>query len=306
MITKLFTDMKNANILVPIDFSDLSYKALESAVTFAKLFDGAITPFHSYVSMSDVDIPETSKSSEKLFKDHEQLEKKLAAKLDQKANQYVDSEFLNKGMVHVGNPAEAIIEAAQNFDLIVMTTHGRTGFSRLIMGSVAEKVIRFAPVPVVVVEEKSRIEPLQKILLTTDFSEYSLKAVPFARSIAEASKARLDIIHVVSFEQFGSIPQIQAATDTKKKQMRELVEERFIDIKDLMKTDVVSTQRSIHEKITNIVHKGEYNLVIMATIGRTGLEYLRLGSTASNVVRHVENAVFTVNPRRLKGADKKS
>ncbi|MBP3193629.1 universal stress protein [Natronogracilivirga saccharolytica] len=298
--------MKNANILVPIDFSELSYKALESAVTFAKLFDGAITPFHSYVSMSDVDIPETSKSSEKLFKDHEQLEKKLAAKLDQKASQYVDSEFLNKGMIQVGNPADAIIEAAQNFDLIVMTTHGRTGFSRLIMGSVAEKVIRFAPVPVVVVEEKSSIAPLEKILLTTDFSEYSLKAVPFARSIAEASKARLDIIHVVSFEQFGSIPQIQAATDTKKKQMRELVEERFSDMKDLVKTDVVSTQRSIHEKITKIVHKGEYNLVIMATIGRTGLEYLRLGSTASNVVRHVENAVFTVNPRRLKGADKKS
>ncbi len=298
--------MKNANILVPIDFSELSYKALESAVTFAKLFDGAITPFHSYVSMSDVDIPETSKSSEKLFKDHEQLEKKLAAKLDQKASQYVDSEFLNKGMIQVGNPADAIIEAAQNFDLIVMTTHGRTGFSRLIMGSVAEKVIRFAPVPVVVVEEKSSIAPLEKILLTTDFSEYSLKAVPFARSIAEASKARLDIIHVVSFEQFGSIPQIQAATDTKKKKMRELVEERFSDMKDLVKTDVVSTQRSIHEKITKIVHKGEYNLVIMATIGRTGLEYLRLGSTASNVVRHVENAVFTVNPRRLKGADKKS
>ena len=298
--------MKNANILVPIDFSELSYKALESAVTFAELFDGAITPFHSYVSMSDVDIPDTSSSSEKLFKDHEQLEKKLKKKLDQKAAQYVDSKYLNDGIVQVGNPADAIIEAAQNFDIIVMTTHGRTGFSRLIMGSVAEKVIRFAPVPVVVVEEKSNISPLKKILLTTDFSEYSLKAVPFARSIAEASKARLDIVHVVSFEQFGSIPQIQAATDTKKKQMKELIDERFDDMQDQVKTEVVSTQRSIHEKITKIVHKGEYNLVVMATIGRTGLEYLRLGSTASNVVRHVENAVFTVNPRRLKGAGKQS
>ncbi len=293
--------MKNVNILVPLDFSELSIKALEAAEVFAELFDGAITPFHSFISLSDVDMPDVS-SQEELAAGHEELEKKLVNKLNKTAAGKVNAKFLNDGLVQVGNPADAIVEAARNYDLIVMTTHGRTGFSRLIMGSVAEKVIRFAPVPVVVVEEASRVKPLKKILLTTDFSDYSLKAVPFARSIAEASGARLDIVHVISFEQFGSIPQIQAATDTRKKQMRELVEERFGDMKEQVHSDVVSTRRSIHEKITNIADSGGYNLVVMATIGRTGLEYLRLGSTASNIVRHVETAVFTINPRRLKGA----
>lgn len=293
--------MKNVNILVPLDFSKLSLKALEAAHVFAELFDGAITPFHSFISLSELEIPEIA-STEDMTPEHEELEKKLIDKLNKTASDHVDKQYLNEGLVHVGNPADAIIEVAQNFDLIVMTTHGRTGFSRLLMGSVAEKVIRFAPVPVVVVEETSRIKPLKKILLTTDFSEYSLKAVPFARSIAEAAGAQLDIVHVISFEQFGSIPQIQSATDTRKKQMRELVDERFDDMRDQVKTEVVSTQRSIHEKITSIADKGEYNLVVMATIGRTGLEYLRLGSTASNIVRHIENAVFTINPRRLKGA----
>ncbi len=293
--------MKNVNILVPLDFSGLSLKALEAAEVFAELFDGAITPFHSFISLSDAEMPDIS-SQDELAAGHEELEQKLVQKLNKAAAGKVDAKYLNDGIVQVGNPADAIVEAAQNFDLIVMTTHGRTGFSRLIMGSVAEKVIRFAPVPVVVVEEGSKVKPLKKILLTTDFSDYSLKAVPFARSIAEASGARLDIIHVVSFEQFGSIPQIQAAIDTRKKQIRELLEERFGDMKDQVRTDVVSTQRSIHEKITKIADDGEYNLVVMATIGRTGLEYLRLGSTASNIVRHVETAVFTINPRRLKGA----
>ncbi|MFO8028714.1 MAG: universal stress protein [Cyclonatronaceae bacterium] len=293
--------MKNVNILVPLDFSKLSLKALEAAQVFAELFDGAITPFHSFISLSELEIPEIA-STEDMTPEYEELEKQLIEKLNKTAADHVDKKYLNEGMVHVGNPADAIIESAQNFDLIVMTTHGRTGFSRLIMGSVAEKVIRFAPVPVVVLEETSRIKPLKKILLTTDFSEYSLKAVPFARSIAEAAGAQLDIIHVISFEQFGSIPQIQSATDTRKKQMDELVDERFDDMRDQVKTEVVSTQRSIHEKITNIAENGEYNLVVMATIGRTGLEYLRLGSTASNIVRHIENAVFTINPRRLKGA----
>ncbi len=295
--------MKNANILVPLDFSKLSLKALEAAQVFAELFDGAITPFHSFISVSNLEVPDTP-PVESTITEYEDIEKKIVEKLNKVAAEHVDPKYLNEGMVLLGNPTDAIIEAAQNFDLVVMTTHGRTGFSRLIMGSVAEKVIRFSPVPVVVVEEQSKIKPLKKILLTTDFSDYSLKAIPFARSIAVASGAKMDIIHIISFEQFGSIPQIQAATDTRKKQLLELVEERFDDMQDQVTSEVVSTQKSIHEKITKIVEKGDYNLVVMATIGRTGLEYLRLGSTASNVIRHVETAVFTVNPRRLKGAAK--
>ncbi len=293
--------MKNVNILVPLDFSKLSLKAFEAAEVFAELFDGAITPFHSFISVSDLEMQDVP-SGEDMTADQQNLEEKLAAKLNKVAAEHVDSRFLNEGLVRIGNPAEAIIDAAQNFDLVVMTTHGRTGFTRLIMGSVAEKVIRFAPVPVLVVEAASKIKPLKKILLTTDFSDYSLKAVPFAKSIAAASGAQLDIVHVISFEQFGSIPQIQAATDTRKKQMRELVDERFNDMPDQVNAEVVSTQRSIHEKITKLAESGKYNLIVMATIGRTGLEYLRLGSTASNIVRHVESAVFSVNPRRLKGA----
>ncbi len=293
--------MKNLNILVPLDFSSLSFKALEAAEVFAELFDGAITPFHSFISVSELE-HQDSPAKEDMTSDQQDLEKRLVDKLNKIAAEHADSKYLNEGMVRIGNPAEAIIDAAQNFDLVAMTTHGRTGFTRLIMGSVAEKVIRFAPVPVLVIEESSKIKPLKKILLTTDFSDYSLKAVPFAKSIAAASGARLDIIHVISFEQFGSIPQIQVAIDSKKKQLRELVEERFDDMSDKVKAEVVSTRKSIHEKITKVANDGDYNLIVMATIGRTGLEYLRLGSTASNVVRHVENAVFTINPRRLKGA----
>lgn len=293
--------MKHVNILVPIDFSNLSLKALDAARVFAELFDGAITPFHSFISLSDIEMPVDSGSDS--FSDEQDLiEQKLIAKLNDSAKNRIDSKYLNSAIVHIGNPSEAIVEAAQNFDLVVMTTHGRTGFSRLIMGSVAEKVIRFSPVPVVVVEDNSQVHPLKKILLTTDFSDYSLKAIPFARSIVSESNAELDILHVVSFEQFGSIPQIQAAIDTRKKMMKELCEERFSDMADRVKTEVVSTQKSIHEKITGIAREKKYNLIVMATIGRTGLAYLRLGSTASNIVRHVENAVFTINPRRLKGS----
>ncbi|MDI6401483.1 universal stress protein [Balneolaceae bacterium ANBcel3] len=291
--------MKNVRILVPIDFSKLSFKALEAAEEFAKFFDGAITPFHSYLSLPDSDVSGRT-TGDKLADTQEELEKKLLTRLEEHCSKYIDSKYLNPGLIKIGNASDTIIEAATDFDLIVMTTHGRTGFSRLIMGSVAEKVIRFAPVPVVVVEEASVLKPLEKILLTTDFSDYSLKAIPYAKEIAEKTGASIDILHIISFEQFGSIPQVQVAIDTKKKQLKELVNEHFSDMKDKVNTEVATTEFSIHEKITKRAIKRGYNLVVMATIGRTGLKYLRLGSTASNIVRHVENAVFTINPRRLK------
>ena len=295
--------MKNANILVPIDFSELSYKAFEVASVFAELFDGAITPFHSYLSLGDIDDPEHPASD--TFSDaHEELAKRLMLKLDSESARHAEPSALNRGIIHVGNPSDAIIETAHHFDLIVMTSHGRTGVSRLIMGSVAEKVIRFAPVPVVVAGESSELKPLKRILLTTDFSDYSLKAVPFARSIATASGANLDIIHILSREPLGSASKIQNIIESREEQMQKLVADRFDGMTGNVRTQVLTTKRSIHEKITRISEETDYNLIVMATIGRTGLDYLRLGSTASNVVRHVKPAVFTVNPRRLKGAQK--
>jgi nucleotide-binding universal stress UspA family protein len=66
------------------------------------------------------------------------------------------------GRVLVGLPFQTIIEAARaaDVDLIVMGTHGRTGFSHLLLGSVAERVVRHAPCPVLVVRERERAEPV--------------------------------------------------------------------------------------------------------------------------------------------------
>ncbi|MEX0681500.1 MAG: universal stress protein [Balneolales bacterium] len=292
--------MKNVNILVPIDFSELSLKALEPASMFAEMFDGAVTPFHSYISLDEMgDMVNTTSSSTKSDA-NKTIEEKLVQQLNEVVSRQVNHQYLNSGIIYMGNPSEAIVDVAHDFDMIVMTTHGRTGFSRLLLGSVTEKVIRFAPVPVLVIEEHSRLKPLKKILFTTDFSDHSLKAVPFVRTISEAAGADLDIVHIVSFEQFGSIPQIQSSIDTKKKLMRKLVENRFDDLHNKVTSEILTTKKSIHEKITRLAQKQDYNLIVMATIGRTGLEYLRLGSTASNVVRHVENAVLTINPHCFK------
>jgi nucleotide-binding universal stress UspA family protein len=84
--------------------------------------------------------------------------------------------------------------------LIVMGTHGTSGFQHLVLGSVTERVLRKAACPVLTVPPRahatSRI-PFSRLLCAIDFSESSLVALQFALSLAEESDARLTMLHVL-------------------------------------------------------------------------------------------------------------
>lgn len=141
-------------ILVPIDFSERSQKALEVADKFAQLFDGTITPFYSHLPISELDEPYALGMSSKMYQNFENLEEKLNSRVKEVAESYVAKNRLEKPNIVLGNPAEGIIDASEKFDYIIMSSHGRTGFSRFLLGSVAEKVLRLAHTPVMVVENE--------------------------------------------------------------------------------------------------------------------------------------------------------
>jgi len=96
----------------------------------------------------------------------------------------------------------------QNIDLIVIGTRGRTGAGRVLLGSVAEEIFRRAPCPVLTVgphisphlsvsKDTSRRLELKQVLFATDFTSESLKALPYAASLAEENQARLTVLHVI-------------------------------------------------------------------------------------------------------------
>lgn len=290
--------MKNIKILVPIDFSDLSLKALEAAETMARLFDGKITPLHAYIPITEMEGPYSIGLGPSAHEDYEEIEKTLTERLNNAAAETVDAELLNEGKIAVGNPAYSIVEASSDYDMIVMSTHGRTGFTRFILGSVAEKVLRLAHVPVLVVEEESKIAPIKRMLVTTDFSENSSAAFPFAKEIAKASGARMDLVHVISYEQFEDEEASESFVSLRKKRLELLAKEHFHDISDQLNLEVVVSSDTPHEAIFKRTNEISYNLLVMATVGRTGIDYLMMGSTTANVVRHVDTAVLSVNPKR--------
>lgn len=285
-------------ILVPIDFSDRSKKALQVADKFAQLFDGKITPFYSHLPISELDEPYALGMSTKIYQNFESLEEQLTIRVKEIAENHVDASRLDNPTVVLGNAAEGIIDASEGYDYIIMSSHGRTGFSRFLLGSVAEKVLRLAHTPVMVVENESEVGDFKKIMVTTDFSDNAAEAYPYAIDIAEKAGAKVDLIHVLSFEQFDEEEKDLSLRKIREERLKLLEKEYFGRIRNQISNEVIVSQDSVHEAIFNHVQNNEYNLIVMATVGRTGINYLMMGSTTANVVRHVKTAVLSVNPKK--------
>lgn len=285
-------------ILVPIDFSDRSKKALIIADKFASMFDGTVTPFYSHLPISELDEPYALGMSTKMYQKFEDLEKTLVDRVTEIAAENVDAKHLGKSIVVMGNAAQGIIDASDDYDYVIMSSHGRTGFSRFLLGSVSEKVLRLCNKPVMIVENKSDVDDFKKILVTTDFSENSAEAFPYAIEIAKATGAEVDLVHILSFDQFEDEEKDLSLRKIREERLKLLKKEHFNEISKQMNHMVIVSQDSPHEAIYNHVKENPYHLIVMATVGRTGINYLMMGSTTANVVRHVKTAVLSVNPKK--------
>jgi nucleotide-binding universal stress UspA family protein len=142
-------------ILVPTDFSGLSCEAFSWATILAKELKAKIVITHVISEKAAVDmtaLPGNPWESVLEREDHAMIQSFQSC-----LQSDIDQSVATQTLVKVGPAAEKIIEAAQqkNSDLIVMTTHGRTGLSHALIGSVAEKVVRQAPCPVLTVRPKA-------------------------------------------------------------------------------------------------------------------------------------------------------
>ena len=138
-------------ILVPVDFSGPSSQAVRYAARFAQHFGSEITLLH-IVQTSVAPFPEVAPYLDDVEADFENAERALQTLA---AQQTLKSSAIQTVM-RTGLAAHEIVEAARDLDsdLIVIATHGYTGWKHLCIGSTAERVVRTAPCPVFVVREK--------------------------------------------------------------------------------------------------------------------------------------------------------
>jgi len=140
-------------ILVPTDFSEYADQALDYAVGLATPFDATIHLVHS-ISIGMAGLPEIGVAYGAMMMESSTKEAQDA--LDARVLRYRDRAAIAPVRIEIGDAREVIDRVAKAIgaDLIVMGTHGRRGLKRMLLGSVAESVVRTAPCPVLTVRPK--------------------------------------------------------------------------------------------------------------------------------------------------------
>lgn len=217
------------------------------------------------------------------------------------------------------SPGPAILSYASeaDVDLIALGTHGRRGPSRILLGSVAEEVVRRADRPVMTVrgEEHDRSvsspEAVGRILVPVDFSDYSRKALRAAKEWATLYDATIDVLHVVAE---NIQPTFYAGGVKSIYDMEPNIEQKVQDRLEsfVAETDGPAVETRSHVRIGNaapdiveFVDERQIDLVTMSTHGHTGLDRFLLGSVAEKIVRHVRCPVITMKAfgRSITGAE---
>lgn len=273
--------MKKLRVLVPTDMSETSNLAFEAAKELIRETGAIITPLYAFTK--------TRYDGADAMNDAETDLNKITSK-------YFDESQIDSPIISNQSAVDAIVDNGKNFDLILMSSHGKNGFNRLLLGSVTEKVIRMSHTPVLLVKGKFPLFPMKKILLTTDFSENALKSYPLVATLAKKTNADVHALYAVVYSATEPATHLEAYVRTKEKQFRDDVHKYFKAVENQVSFEADLTRKSAHEYLADHLDKNDYNLVVMSTLGHTGLDYLRLGSTTANVIRHATTNILITNP----------
>ncbi len=300
-------------ILCPIDFSDFSRRALDHAVAIARWYEATITLLHvhpilpppTYALGTDI-LP----SAGFIPVDREALIASMKRFAEDEAGSPDSMEFdIAEGI----NPTTAILTKATAMpaDLLVLGTHGRSGFERLVLGSVTEHVLRKATCPVLSVPKDVpdvvAAPPVlfKRILCATDFSNCSTHALNFAMSLAQEAEAHLDVVHVIELPPEVP-PDAHETVLAGPRNLREYIalaeEDRRARLQDAVPQSVraycaVETMMATgkpYREILRIAAERKSDLIVIGIHGRGGADLLFFGSTAQHVVRQASCPVLTL------------
>ena len=285
------TYMNNPNILVPTDFSELSRWALQAANQWVRLFGGYITPMYAYEAVTDLDGFHFYGPKKSVEGNLTTINEAVQDLMDESARLDVDAAHLQESIFVTGNPAFCIAKTSLNYDMIIISSHGRSGIKRFLLGSVTDKLINLSPIPVLVVKEKSILNPMERILVLTDLSLNSETAFSYAKEVANKTGAVIELLYVHVSDSSEVI-----ATEALENMLRSFIVPHFADARGRVETKVLLSGGSAHQGINHYLKERKFNLIIMATAGKSSIEHLLLGSTSAQVARDAHTAVLFVPP----------
>jgi nucleotide-binding universal stress UspA family protein len=294
-------------ILCPVDFSSGSRAALQLAAAIAAPQRAAITALHVMPLSEAAFAAEADSTAATLgapvAAERARARRDLADFIAPVAARgaTVDTCIVEAPAVHV----EILAQADRlDADLIVIGTHGRSGFDRLLLGSVTEKVLRTARQPVMTVGPAatpgSAHAAFRHIVCGTDFSDCSLAALRHAVTLARDAAARVTVVHAiewapVGYDPLGGPTDLEgfrvAAEQTAREHLQKVVEGAGADDVDI--EQAVRTGRA-HHVILETAAAQDADLIVLGIHGANPVVRMLFGSTATHVVRRASCPVLTV------------
>jgi len=293
-------------VLVPVDFSSHADQAVADAIEIARAFDAHIDLLHVWHLPIQASMPQAGLVPVEVMEgfrkgEHERLKVIEAGVRSEKvpcASHMIE-----------GVPSQQIANSAEELgsDLIVMGTRGRTGLQHVLLGSVAERVVRSARCPVLTAkadDTRGAIRP-RVIVVPIDFSGAAERALQAARDLAGAmGPAHLVLVHgyyvpaeleqmLVSESTGGS----GGVLDRLSKDAARELEQMLVSLQDAgVSAEYVAQHGPPERVIARVAEERDADLIVMGTHGRKGLSHLLIGSVAEHIVRVAPCPVLTIRP----------
>ncbi len=294
-MTQLRPMAKLDRLLLSTDGSKFSEGAVREAVKLAKLYSSRLFVISVVETNPEYETiaPQLVEKAEKETKGNLESVKSLAS------SEGVDCEIIAR---HSENPYESIVDEARKnkVDMIIMGRRGRTGLKRVLMGSVTARVIGHSPCNVLVVPQAARIT-CKKILVATDGSKYSLAAASEAVGIAKRCGAVLVVVSVVPSESASPFDIVRSDMQRDLIARKELdeAEKNISELSKLAEREGIKAECLVvggrpSEAIVDEAEKGNIDLIVVGSHGRTGMERLLMGSVTERVVGRADCAVLVV------------
>jgi nucleotide-binding universal stress UspA family protein len=284
------------NVLYLTDFSEPSEAALPFAISVAREYEAKVHAFHVLIpTVYTYTTPELIEASleaqeEAVRVNMQRVEAQLTG---------LSYECLVERGTGIWPPIERAIEDF-SIDLIVLGTHGRTGAKKLLLGSVAEEVLRRSHVPVLTIGPAEhggahRAAKFRRVLFATDFTKESLAAAPYAISMAQENNARLVLLHVMREPE--ALPTDRTAEDVRSSMMYQLNEIVPATAELWCRPEAVVQLGHPAEQILKVAKERDADLIVLGirdAHGFIGAATHLERTTAHKVVVHATCPVLTV------------
>jgi universal stress protein E len=293
-------------ILVATDFSEDAAAALGRAVWLAERTGATLTVAHvitgvAFAAPATAFEPHLGMDPAELRKAERKLRREAEAHLRQWLAPHQKSGVKINTATPAGTPFVELIRLVDKggYDLLLAGTRGLSRLKRFMVGSTAERLVRKCPCPVWIVRPGHEW-PLRSILTAVDYSEVSARTMELAVFLAQLAGSAVTVLHVIE-DKLPSNAVAEAAAPESRRQVRRAASNRLKDFVARHAPPDLEVRQQLGvgapwRLIVRAAQRSDAGMVVMGSVGRTGIPGFFIGNTAEKVLRSCDRSILAVKP----------